>query len=80
MRTAELVGVDRGLRSSWPEAAGLPVATAALLINGDRPDVAVALIVERDPIRPPPPGRSDPRRVTLVSDTASVVVKTPVAG
>ncbi|KAE8802059.1 Subtilisin-chymotrypsin inhibitor CI-1C [Hordeum vulgare] len=78
MGRAELSGVGRGSRSSWPEAVGLPVATAALLINGDRPDVAVALIMETEPTRGT--GRPDPKRVILVSDAAGVVVKTPVVG
>ncbi|KAF6987241.1 hypothetical protein CFC21_004901 [Triticum aestivum] len=78
MGRAELAGVGRGSRSSWPEAVGLPVATAAHLINGDRPDVAVALIMEREPNRQP--GRPDPRRVIIISDAAGIVVKTPVVG
>ncbi|KAM3399615.1 hypothetical protein ACQJBY_004804 [Aegilops geniculata] len=76
MGTAELAGVGRGSRSSWPEAVGLPVATAALLINGDRPDVAV--VVVEAPIRRP--GEPDPNRVILVSDARGVVLKTPVVG
>ena len=76
MGRAELAGVGRGSRSSWPEAVGLPVATAALLINGDRPDVAVAVV--EGPIRRG--GEPDPKRVILVSDGAGVIVKTPVVG
>ena len=77
MGRAELAGVGRGSRSSWPEAVGLPVATAALLINGVRPVVAVTLIMETEPTRRP--GRPDPKRVILVSDAADIVIKTPLS-
>ena len=55
---------------------GFEMLNAALRINMDRPDVSVAFYMIPTPL----PTDYNPKRVVLVGDDRSVVVRTPVIG
>ena len=67
---------DDELKTSWPELVGFEMLNAADRINIDRPDVSVAFYMIPTPL----PTDYNPKRVVLVGDDRSVVVRTPVIG
>ncbi|XP_062217240.1 subtilisin-chymotrypsin inhibitor CI-1B-like [Phragmites australis] len=64
------------LKSSWPEVVGWVTLNAAFKISSDRPDVSTDFYMIPTPL----PNDYNPRRVIIVCDDRSVVVKTPVVG
>ncbi|CAO2041247.1 unnamed protein product [Urochloa humidicola] len=69
-------GGDGGLKTSWPELVGFEMLNAADRIIIDRPDVSPAFYMLPTPL----PTDYNTKRVILVGDDRSVVVRIPVIG
>ncbi|KAL6623006.1 hypothetical protein ACP70R_019084 [Stipagrostis hirtigluma subsp. patula] len=75
-RITPRAAADEDLKTSWPEVVGWVGLNASFKINSDRPDVSTAFYSDTTPLPPD----YDPKRVIIIMNDGSVVVKTPVVG
>jgi hypothetical protein len=65
------------LKSSWPEVVGMTATPAVTHITTDRPDVAVEVLPQGEPLMP---GGYHDKRVRVFLDNRGIIIQTPVIG